>query len=93
VLVTGPLRVAGATVEDTIGGPEAGLSMTRQSDFTDWVWEFEGGKPNYRMRIPRGDYALDFVIHPNAFDSVAWGNGPLGVRLSARRSDDPLAVQ
>lgn len=93
VLVTGPLRVAGAIVADSIGGPEAGLSMTRQSDFGQWVWEFEGGRPDYRLRLPRGDYALDFVIHPHALDGVAWGNGPLGVQLTARRPDDPLAVQ
>jgi hypothetical protein len=81
VKVTGPLRVGGKMVEDTIGGFEVGLKMTRQKDLREWEWGFEGGKSEYVMRIPEGDYALDFVIYENAIDGVAFGNAPMGRRI------------
>lgn len=82
VKVTGPLRVAGNVVDDTIGGPEVGLKMTRQNDLREWEWGFEGGKSDYVLRIPEGDYALDFVINENAIDGVAFGNAPMGRRIN-----------
>jgi hypothetical protein len=85
VQVTGPLRVAGAVVDDTIGGPEVGLRMTRQNDMRDWEWGFEGGKADYVLRVPEGDYALDFVIRENAIDGVAFGNAPMGRRINVAR--------
>jgi hypothetical protein len=90
VMVTGPLRVGGAVVEDTIGGPEVGLRMTRQRDLREWEWSFEGGKADYVMRIPEGDYALDFVIYENAIDGVAFGNAPMGRRINVVRPTGPL---
>jgi hypothetical protein len=90
VAVTGPLRVAGAVVEDTIGGDEVGLKLTRQSDLREWEWGFEGGKSDYVMRIPEGDYALDFVINENAIDGVAFGNAPMGRRINVIKPNTPL---
>jgi hypothetical protein len=90
VAVTGPLRVAGAVVEDTIGGDEVGLKLTRQSDLREWEWGFEGGKSDYVMRIPAGDYALDFVINENAIDGVAFGNAPMGRRINVIKPNTPL---
>lgn len=90
VKVTGPLRVAGQTVADTVGGPEVGLKMTRQSDLREWTWGFEGGKADYVLRIPEGDYALDFVISENAIDGVAFGNAPMGRRINVIRPPTPL---
>ena len=90
VKVSGPLRVAGAVVEDTIGGPEVGLKLTRQSDLREWEWGFEGGKSDYVMRIPEGDYALDFVINENAIDGVAFGNAPMGRRINVLKHNTPL---
>lgn len=90
VRVTGPLRVAGAVVDDTIGGPEVGLKMTRQSDLREWEWGFEGGQADYVMRIPEGDYALDFVINENAIDGVAFGNAPMGRRINVIKPTSSL---
>lgn len=90
VLVEGPLRVQGQVVQDTIGGPEVGLTLTRAQDFQDYDWRFEGGSPNYRLRIPPGDYALDFRVFQNAIDGVAWGNAPMGMKINLKQDGEPL---
>jgi hypothetical protein len=92
VTITGPLRVARQVVADRIGGPEVGLTLTRQSDFQDFTWFFEGGPADYVMHVPRGSYALDFRINPGAIDQVAWGNAPMGVRMNLLRTDSPLEL-
>ncbi len=86
--VTGPIRVDGQAVADNAGGPDVGLKLRRHSDSGEWSWGFQGGKANYTMRVPKGDYALDFVIHRGAIDGVAWGNAPMGLRMSASKKDD-----
>ncbi|MCC6334472.1 MAG: hypothetical protein IT380_10855 [Myxococcales bacterium] len=90
VVVSGPLRVAGKVVEDTLGGFDVGLKMTRQSDLRDWEWGFLGGKSDYVMRVPEGDYALDFVIYENAIDGVAFGNAPMGRRINVLKQPGQL---
>ncbi|MEW5738429.1 MAG: hypothetical protein AB1938_05855 [Myxococcota bacterium] len=93
VKVSGPLRVGGQPVEDTIGGFEVGLKMTRESDLREWEWGFEGGKTDYVMRIPEGEYALDFVINENAIDGVAFGNAPMGRRINVIKPPNTLDTQ
>lgn len=80
--ISGPLRVGGEVVRDTIGGPEVGLRMQRQQDFQYFEWGFNGGQDNYTVRVPEGNYAVDFVIRENAIDGVAWGNAPMGLKLN-----------
>lgn len=92
VTITGPLRVSREVVADRIGGPEVGLVLTRQADFQDFRWAFEGGPANYVLRVPKGDYALDFVINEGAIDQVAWGTAPMGVRMNLLRADGPLEL-
>ena len=48
---------------------------------TEWEWGFVGGAPNYRMRLPNGEYEMWFEISRAAMEGVAWGTAPLGVRL------------
>lgn len=89
-VITGPLRVGGAVVPDTIGGPEVGLRLTRQQDFQDFDWRFNGGQANYVLRVPKGTYAPDFVIFENALDGVAFGNAPMGLKLNVALSGEPF---
>jgi len=77
VLVTGPLRVGGQVVQKVIGGPEVGLRLER-GDGRTYEWSFNGGSPNYRLRVPPGQYLVEFLINPNGIDGVAWGNAMLG---------------
>lgn len=88
--LTGPLRVDGAVVQDTIGGAEVGLRLKRQQDFQVFDWRFEGGRENYTLRVPRGSYAVDFVIFENALEGVAWGNAPMGLKLNVAQPGAPL---
>lgn len=81
MLVTGPLRVGGDVVKDVAGGDDVKLKLRRKVDMTDWEWGFAGGAPNYRLRIPQGNYELWFEIARDAIDGVAWGQAPMGVRL------------
>lgn len=90
VEISGPLRVGGEVVRDTIAGPEVGLRLQRQQDFQNFTWEFEGGAENYVVRVPRGSYAADFVIHENAIDGVAFGNAPMGLKLNVAGEGDPF---
>lgn len=82
VLVTGPLRVGGQVVQKRIGGEEVGLKL-RRSDGRSYEWGFSGGSPNYRLRIPRGEYELDFVINRGGLEGTAWGLAPFGPKLNA----------
>ncbi|MDX2014673.1 MAG: hypothetical protein SFW67_31025 [Myxococcaceae bacterium] len=83
VLVTGPLRVGGQVVRDTLGRQEVGLELER-FDGRTYSWGFFGGGPNYRMRLPPGEYKdLRFVIERGAIDGVAWGEAEMGGRLQA----------
>lgn len=82
VEVSGPLRVGGETVRDTLGTPEVGLRLQRQQDFQIYEWNFNGGQDTYVLRVPEGSYAVDFVVRENAIDGVAWGNAPMGLKLN-----------
>lgn len=82
VEISGPLRVNGEVVRDTLGLPEVGLRLQRQQDFQTFEWTFNGGQENYTLRVPDGAYAVDFVIRENAIDGVAWGQAPMGVKLN-----------
>lgn len=83
--VSGPLRVGGVMVADTIpGSPEVGLDLRRKSDGVGFHWVHDGGSPNYVLRIPAGEYSLNFRIEPDAVPGVAWGTAPLGFKLDAR---------
>ncbi|MFO0594525.1 MAG: hypothetical protein U0228_04455 [Myxococcaceae bacterium] len=87
--ITGPLRVAGEVVPDTLPGPEVGLVLQRQQDFQNFTWNFVGGD-TYSVRVPRGSYTIDFIIHENAFDGVAHGNAPLGLKLNVAGEGEPF---
>jgi hypothetical protein len=88
--IKGPLRVAGEVVRDTLPGAEVGLRMQRQQDFQDFVWNFRDGTENYVLRVPKGSYAMDFVIYENAMDGVAWGHAPMGLKLNVATSGEPF---
>ena len=88
--ITGPLRVGGEVVRDTIGGPEVGLRLLRQQDFQTFDWRFQGGQENYKLRVPKGSYAVDFVIFENAIDGVAFGNAPMGLKLNVAQLGEPF---
>lgn len=92
VLVQGPLRVQKNVVPDTLGGPEVGLVLTRSQDFQEYDWRFQGGSPNYKLRIPKGDYTLDFQIFQNALDGVAWGNAPMGIKVNLKQDGEPITT-
>ncbi len=88
--ISGPLRVGGEVVKETIGGPEVGLRMQRQQTFVNYQWRFEGGKPNYTVRVPKGTYALDFLIFENAIDGVAFGDAPMGFKWNMLGEGSPF---
>jgi hypothetical protein len=88
--ITGPLRVGGEVVRDTLGSPEVGLRMQRQQDFQIFDWRFEGGQENYTLRVPKGAYALDFVIFENAIDGVAFGHAPMGLEVNVAGAGEPF---
>lgn len=88
--ITGPLRVDGAVVQDSIGGAEVGLRLQRQQDFQNFDWRFQGGQENYVLRVPKGSYQVDFVIFENAIDGVAWGTAPMGLKLNIAQPGEPL---
>ncbi len=92
MLVTGPIRLDRQVIPDILGGPDVGLVM-RRNDGRDFVWGFEGGKPNYRMRVPVGRYALDYVIHRGAIDGdTAWGKAPMGISMPVGVPADDMMV-
>jgi len=82
VLVTGPIRVGGQLVRKLVGGEEVGLRLLR-FDGRTYNWGFSGGGPNYRLRVPPGDYDVDFVINRGGVEGTAWGSAPLGPKLRA----------
>lgn len=88
VLVTGPIRVGGQVVQKLVGGEEVGVRMERY-DGRMYEWGFSGGKPNYRMRVPPGDYTVDFVINRGGVENTAWGSAPFGPKLHAGSPDAP----
>ncbi len=88
--ITGPLRVGGEVVRDTLGGAEVGLRLQRQQDFQNFEWRFQGGDENYVLRVPKGSYAVDFLIFENAIDGVAWGNAPMGLKLNVAQTGEPF---
>lgn len=77
VVVTGPIRVGGQVVKKLVGGEEVGVRLTRGDDRV-FEWGFSGGAPNYRLRVPPGNYELDFVVNPRGVEGVAWGSAPMG---------------
>ena len=86
-LVTGPIRLSQQVVPDSVPGEEVGVVL-RSEDGRVFAWGFSGGAANYRLRVPKGEYALDFVINQNALEGIAWGTAPFGKRMSAVRADD-----
>ncbi len=84
VRVSGPLRVGGQPVADTLAGHEVGLVMRRVLDGRTFRWTFNGGSPTYSLRVPEGEYALTFVIEKDAIPGVAGGFCPMGVRMGAK---------
>ena len=42
------------------------------------------------LRVPKGSYAVDFVIFENAIDGVAWGNAPMGLKLNVAQTGEPF---
>jgi hypothetical protein len=42
------------------------------------------------LRVPEGDYSLDFVINENAIDGVAFGNAPMGRRINVIKPPSTL---
>lgn len=89
-VITGPLRVGGEMVRDTLAGPEVGLRLQRQSDFQTFEWRFDGGREDYLLRVPKGSYALDFVILEGALEGVAFGRAPMGLKLSVAQPGEPF---
>lgn len=89
-VISGPLRVGGEVVKDTIAGAEVGLRMQRQQDFQNFDWRFEGDQENYVIRVPKGSYALDFVIFENGIDGVAFGRAPMGLKLGVATPGEPF---
>jgi hypothetical protein len=83
VLVTGPMRVAGEVVPDSSALEETGMILHRTQDGRDFDWGFNGGRKNYRLRVPDGDYNLTYTIQKDTWDDVAWGSAPLGIKLGA----------
>lgn len=81
VLMTGPLRVGKSIVDDNLPGPEVGLFLQRRRDAVWYQWDFAGGSPNYRMRLPEGDWLLHARIFEGAIPGVAWGEAPMGVSV------------
>lgn len=45
------------------------------------------------MRLPRGDYELDFVINRGGVENTAWGQAPFGPKLFAGMAIDPQLSQ
>jgi hypothetical protein len=89
VLVTGPMRVAGEVVPDSSALEETGLVLLRRQDGREFTWGFNGGKQNYRMRIPFGDYAAKYRIEKDVWPDVAWGTAPLGISIPAHGEHVP----
>lgn len=89
VLVQGPMRVGGEIVPDSSALEETGLSMVRQQDGREFEWGFSGGKPNYKLRIPEGDYQLTYSIARDVYPDVAWGTAAMGIKMPAHRALPP----
>lgn len=85
VLVHGPMRVGGEIVPDSTALEETGLTMIRQQDGREFEWGFQGGRANYTMRIPEGDYQLTYNIARDVWPDVAWGSAAMGIKLPAHR--------
>jgi hypothetical protein len=83
VLVTGPMRVAGEVVPDSSALEETGLLLHRRQDGRDFEWGFNGGRKNYLLRIPDGDYDLKYRIEKDVWPDVAWGTAPMGISIPA----------
>lgn len=79
-VLSGPLRVDGAPVPDTVIGEELGLDFVSSQD-EDFTWGFEGGTPNYRVRIPKGEYTAKVTLRDGVWPDVAHGDAPLGVKI------------
>ena len=84
------MRVGGQVVPDTTPLDETGLSMTRQQDGREFEWGFNGGAPNYRLRVPEGDYTLTYNIARDVWPDVAFGSAAMGIKLPAHRPEPIL---
>lgn len=87
--VTGPLRVGGKVVDDTLSDAEVGLYLQRRRDAAWYQWDFKGGTSDYRLRIPEGDWILHFRILEGAIPGVAWGEAPMGVAVPVYKPVPP----
>ncbi len=86
VLVQGPMRVGGQVVPDSTALEETGLTMVREQDGRQFEWGFNGGTPNYKLRIPEGDYQLTYSIARDVWPDVAWGTAAMGITMPAHRA-------
>jgi hypothetical protein len=89
VSMTGPLRVGKAIVDDNLPGSEVGLYLQRRRDGLWYQWDFPGGTPDYKMRLPEGDWTLHARIFEGAIPGVAWGEAPMGVTVPAYKRVPP----
>jgi hypothetical protein len=79
-VLSGPLRVGGEVVPDSIPGEELSLYFL-SSQMVDFTWPFQGGTPNYRVRIPKGEYTIRVTINDGVYPDVAHGESPLGAKV------------
>ncbi|MFT3838544.1 MAG: hypothetical protein QM723_16320 [Myxococcaceae bacterium] len=90
VLLTGPIRLDGQPIPDIYPLEEVGLVMIRKSSGEVFTWGFNGGKSNYRLRLPEDDYTTYFEIKESAFPDIAYGTAPFGAYVPAHVRDIPL---
>ncbi len=90
VLVTGPIRLDGQPIPDSTPLEEVGLQLYRKLDGRDFVWGFNGGRSNYRLRLPEDDYGSYFQVNEGAYPDVAYGTAPFGAYVPAHVGDRPL---
>ena len=59
------------------------INPLRQQDGREYTWGFNGGTPNYKLRIPEGDYQLTYTIARDVWPDVAWGSAAMGIKMPA----------
>ncbi len=85
--LSGPLRIDGVPVPNSLPGFEYGLRMiSKAGEFFNW--QGHGGTDEFRVRVPTGTYDMAFLIHEGALDHVAFGRAPMGFRLNLPPASD-----
>lgn len=90
-VLSGPLRVGGEVVPDAIPGEEVSLYFL-SSQNVDFTWPFQGGTPNYRVRIPKGEYSIRVTLNEGVFSDVAHGDAPLGTKVQVFPAQVPAST-